>query len=77
MRWISRLLRRRPKPTPPRPESPGQQAADKALSRAQKARREVESHRPAVSEIASRLARERQRNHFAEMFRQAFEGGHR
>ncbi|WP_434093453.1 DUF7620 family protein [Streptomyces griseorubiginosus] len=77
MRWISRLLRRRPKPTPPRPETPGQQAAEKALSRAQKARREVESHRSAVSEIASRLARERQRNHFAEMFRQAIEGGHR
>ena len=77
MRWISRLLHRRPKPAPPRPETTGQRDADKALSRAQKARRDVESHRPAVSEIASRLARERQRNHFAEMFRQAFEGGHR
>lgn len=77
MQWIRRLLRRRPKPTPPRPETPGQRAADKALSRAQKARQEVEANRPAVSEIASRLARERQRNHFAELFRQAFEGGHR
>lgn len=79
MRWISRLLRRRPKPTPPRPENatPGQRDADKALSRAQKARREVESHRSAVAEVAARLARERQRNHFAELFRSALEGGHR
>jgi len=77
MRWIVRLLRRRPKPVPRRPESPGQRDADKALSRAQKARREAESQRSVVSEVASRLARERQRNHFAELFRQALEGGHR
>lgn len=79
MRWISRLLRRRPKPTPPRPENatPGQQAANKALFRAQKARREAESHGPAVTEVARRLARERQQNHFAELFRAALEGGHR
>lgn len=75
MRWISRLLRRRPKPAPQRPETPGQKDAEKALSRAHKARREVEADRPAVTEIAARLARERQRNHFAEMFRSALEGG--
>ena len=77
MQWIRRLLRRRPEPTPPRQETttPGQEAADKALSRAQKARREVEAHRAAVSEVALRLARERERNHFAELFRSALEGG--
>lgn len=79
MRWISRLLRRRPKPTPQDSETPrqtaGQKAAESALTRAQRARREVEAHRPAVAEVAARLARERQRNHFAEMFRAALEGG--
>lgn len=75
MPWISRLLRRRPKPTPPRPETAGQREADSALSRAQEARREVEASRPAVNRVAARLARERERNHFAEMFRQALEGG--
>lgn len=76
MRWIARLLRRRPKPVPERPDTPGQKAADKALDRAHKARREAESRRSAVSEVSSRLARERQRNHFAELFRSALEGGH-
>lgn len=75
MRWI-RLLRLRPKPTPPRPDTatPGQRAADKALTRARKARRDVESRRPDVTEVASRLAQERERNHFADMFRAALEG---
>lgn len=75
MRWISRLLRRRPKPAPPRTETPGQREAESALSRAQEARREVEAHGPAVTRVAARLARERERNHFAEMFRTALEGG--
>lgn len=76
MPWIRRLLRRRPKPTPPRPTTThGQRDADSALSRARRARREIEANRPAVTEIAARLARERQRNHFAEMIRQALEGG--
>jgi hypothetical protein len=75
MRWISRLLRRRPKPAPTRPETPGQKEADSALSRAVEARREVQAHGPDVSRVASRLARERERNHFAEMFRSALEGG--
>ena len=78
MRWISRLLRRRPEPTP-RPEdpskTPGQREAEKALSRAREARREVEAHRSVVSHVAARLARERQQNHFAEIFRSALEGG--
>lgn len=73
MRWM-RLLRRRPKPEPERPETPGQRDADKALTRARRARREVESHRPAVTEITSRLAHQRESNHFAEMFRAALEG---
>jgi hypothetical protein len=75
MRWIVRLLRRRPKPAPSRSETPGQRAAESALTRARAARQEVESHRPAVDKVAARLARERERNHFAEMFRAALEGG--
>jgi hypothetical protein len=75
MRWIIRLLRRRPKPVPERPETRGQREADSALSRAQEARREAEASRPAVDRVAARLARERERNHFAEMFRAALEGG--
>lgn len=79
MRWISRLLRRRPEPAPHSSEAPGktpgQKEAESALSRAQKARREVEAYRPAVNRVAERLARERQRNHFAETFRAALEGG--
>lgn len=77
MRWISRLLRRRPEPAPSRSETPGQREAKTALSRARQARREVEAHRPAVDHFAARLARERQRNHFAELFRSALEGGQR
>ena len=76
MRWISRLLRRRPKPTP-RQETPGQREAENALSRARAARQEAERQRPAVNKVASRLARERQRNHFAEIVRAALEGGPR
>ncbi len=74
MPWISRLLRRRPEPAPQRPDTPGQREADSALCRAQQARREVEAHRQAVTRLAARLARERERNHFAEMFRAALEG---
>lgn len=78
MRWISRLLRRRPEPAPSPDttgKSTGQREAESALSRAQEARRAVEAHRPAVSRIAARLAHERERNHFAELFRAALEGG--
>ena len=81
MRWISRLLRRRPEPAPQHPETSGktrgQREAESALSRAQEARRAVEAHRPAVARITARLAHQRAENHFAELFRQAFEGGHR
>jgi hypothetical protein len=38
------------------------------------ARREVEAHRTAVDRIAARLARERETNHFADLFRAALEG---
>ncbi len=75
MRWTRRLLRRRPEPTPSHSETAGHREAERALSRAQQARREVEAHRQAVAHLAARLARERQRNHFAEMFRSALEGG--
>lgn len=79
MRWIARLLRRRPKPTPHGSDTTGPTAgmreAESALTRAQEARREVEGHRLAVERVAARLARERERNHFAEMFRSALEGG--
>ncbi|WP_456294274.1 DUF7620 family protein [Streptomyces tendae] len=81
MRWTRRLLHRRPEPAPQRPDqatkTEGQREAEKALSRAQKARRAVEAHRPAVTRVAARLASEREQNHFAELFRQAFEGGPR
>ncbi len=81
MRWISRLLRRRPEPAPQRPKSTGkpsgQREAELALSRAREARRQVEAYRPAVARVAARLARERQQNHFAELFRSALEGGQR
>jgi hypothetical protein len=77
MRWISRLLRRRPEPAPTHSETVGHREAQSALSRARQARREVEATRQAVTHLAARLARERQQNHFAEMFRNALEGGQR
>ncbi|MGP3737896.1 DUF7620 family protein (plasmid) [Streptomyces sp. GDS52] len=77
MRWTRRLLRRRPEPAPQHSETPGHREAKSALSRARQARREVEAHRQAVTHLAERLARERQRNHFAELFRSALEGGRR
>lgn len=73
--WISRLLRRRPKPTPQRSDTPGQREAESALSRALEANRQLDEYQPAVARVAARLARERERNHFAEMFRAALEGG--
>ena len=75
MRWISRLLRRRPEPAPKRPDSPGQKAAQSALSRAKTARKEIQANWPDVTEHAGRLRAERRQNHFAEMFRSALEGG--
>lgn len=81
MRWISRLLRRRPEPAPQRPEkaakTDGQRAAESALSRARMARRAMEAHRPVVARVVAGLANQREENHFAELFRNAFEGGHR
>ena len=78
MRWISRLLRRRPEPAPQRSETPrktpGQQAAESALSRSRVDREQIEAHRPAVDYHAGYWRRERERNHFAELFRTAFGG---
>lgn len=76
MRWIRRLLHRRPKPTPRRTETPGQREAQSALIRSRDAREELEANRAHVDKYASRLARERERNHFAELFRASMEGGH-
>lgn len=75
MRWIDRLLRRRPEPAPQPDKTGEQREAESALSRALEARREIEAYRPAVARLAARLARERERNHFAEMIRAALEGG--
>lgn len=75
MRWISRLLRRRPEPAPRPDTTPGQLEADAALSRARRARQEIEELWPDVNHRSSRLARERRKNHFAELFRVALEGG--
>lgn len=77
MRWISRLLRRRPKPTPPRPETPtpGQREAESALSRSREARKKIQANWPEVNHRSTRFRNEREQNHFAEMFRQALEGG--
>lgn len=57
--------------------TPGQREAESALSRAVEARREVEAYRPVVTRVAGRLAHARERNHFAELFRTALEGGPR
>ncbi|CAK7288551.1 DUF7620 family protein [Streptomyces misionensis] len=75
MPWISRLLRRRPKPAPRSDSTPGQREAESALSHAVEARQQVEALWPVVNRRSSRLVTERERNHFAEMFRSALEGG--
>ena len=79
MRWIARLLRRRPKPTPQTADqaapTPGQREAESALIRAQAARQAIESYWPEVTHRSRRFKSERKQNHFAEMFRSALEGG--
>ncbi|WP_455431577.1 DUF7620 family protein [Streptomyces griseosporeus] len=79
MRWISRLLRRRPEPTPQRSDKPaktaGQREAESARSRSRQARQEIQSYWPEVTRRATRLRRELEQNHLAEMFRAALEGG--
>ncbi|WP_442815286.1 DUF7620 family protein [Streptomyces sp. NBC_01324] len=67
-RWTLHLRRSRP-------TSPGQQAASHALERAESDRRDAEERRPEVRRAAARLRAARERNHFAEMFRAAIEGG--
>ncbi|WP_456243559.1 DUF7620 family protein [Streptomyces pseudovenezuelae] len=84
MRWIRRLLHRRPKPTPQHSDmpsrtpgpTPGQQAAESALSRSQQARKEIKANWPEVTHRSRRFKSERKKNHFAELFRSALEGGH-
>jgi hypothetical protein len=70
IRWIKlRCLKRRGRPTP------GQRAAQHAVERAKAARIEAEARRPEVDEATSKLRDLRERNHFAEMFQAAIEGG--
>jgi len=45
------------------------------VERAKAARIEAEERRPEVDEATSKLRELRRRNHFAEMFRAAIEGG--
>ena len=71
-RWTRLLcIRRRGRPTP------GQKAARRAVERAQAARLEAEERRPEVDEATSKLREIRERNHFAELFRDAIEGSAR
>jgi hypothetical protein len=78
MRWVRRLLHRRPEPTPPSSDkpgkTPGQREAESALSRSRDARQEIQSYWPEVKHRATRFRREREKNNFAELFRQALEG---
>lgn len=70
IRWIKlRCRKRRGRPTP------GQRAAQRAVERAKAARLEAEERRPEVDEATSKLRELRNRNHFAEMFQSAIEGG--
>ena len=80
MRWISRLLRRRPKPAPQSQESepgktPGQREAESALSRSRMDREQIQAKWPEVKHRANRIRREVEKNNFAELFRTALEGG--
>lgn len=75
MRWIRRLLHRRPKPTPQRPETPGQREAELALSRTRDARQEIQANWPEVTRRVSGIRNQRRRNNFAALFRDALEGG--
>lgn len=67
-RWTLRRRRNRP-------ASPGQQAATHALERAESDKRDAEARQPEVRQAADRLRAIQHRNHFAEMFRAAIEGG--
>ncbi|WP_443058446.1 DUF7620 family protein [Streptomyces sp. NBC_00442] len=69
--WIRSLLHRHDRRT----STPGQQAATHALARAENDKRAAEERQPQVSEAAARLRAARERNHFAELFRRAVEGG--
>lgn len=75
MRWIRRLLRRRPEPTPQRSETSGQREAHSALTRTRDAREQIQANWPEVTRRASRIRNQRERNNLAELFRAALEGG--
>ncbi|MFJ8923831.1 hypothetical protein ACIREK_30690 [Streptomyces sp. NPDC102415] len=55
--------------------TPGQQAASHALQQAENHVRDAEERQPEVTLAAARLRTIRERNHFAELFRAAIEGG--
>ncbi|WP_455753961.1 DUF7620 family protein [Streptomyces halstedii] len=67
-RWTLRRKRR---------TTPGQQAAADALQQAESHVRDAEERQPEVTLAAARLRAARERNHFAELFRTAIEGGTR
>ncbi|MGW5711533.1 DUF7620 family protein [Streptomyces olivaceus] len=72
MRWTQLLhLRRRERTTA------GQEAASSALRRSVRDKQEAEQRAPEVAAVARRLRDHRARNHFAETFRTAIEGGPR
>ncbi|MEU1078514.1 hypothetical protein ABZ404_38645 [Streptomyces sp. NPDC005878] len=75
MRWTRLLRRHKHEPPEPAP-TPGQQAADNALNRARRARRDAESKTGAVTEAAESLRQVRERNHFGSMILKALEGDH-
>ncbi|MGE9696651.1 DUF7620 family protein [Streptomyces sp. SPB074] len=54
--------------------TPGQAAADRALHQAREERHETARRGREVTETAGQLREIRERNHFAEMFRQSLEG---
>lgn len=68
IRWTGLLCRKRK-------ASQGQKDADRAVKRAQEARREATARRAEVTEATQKLRAIRERNHFAEMFRAAIESG--
>jgi hypothetical protein len=66
--WIRRLRRPRPESTEPT-ATPGQRAADAALSRAEAARARVRAQREQVQADAGWWRRRREENHLAELVR--------
>lgn len=59
----------------PRP-SPGRRAAEQALRSSEQACQEVEAVGVEVTAVSQLMRDARARNHFAEMIKASFEGGH-